>query len=129
MTTRNVWTVLVLISTFACGGSGYSTSPTNNQPGNPAPGVVGITVTNNQFTPAATTVAVGTTVRWTWNTCAGDVYSGQLCIDHSVTFDDGSASSVIQNQGTFSRAFTVAKTYTYHCTVHGAAMAGSITAQ
>jgi plastocyanin len=135
MTTMNVSIALALISAFACGGGGdgYSTSPTTNQPGgpsgNPAPGTVGISVTNNEFTPSTPTVPVGTTVRWTWNSCSEDVYLGRMCTDHSVTFDDGSTSSATQNQGTFSRTFTVAKTYNYHCAVHGAAMAGSITVQ
>jgi plastocyanin len=70
-------------------------------------------------------VAVGATVNWTWNTCTGDVYSGQTCVAHSVTFDDGPASAT-QEKGTFTRSFTAAGTYTYHCAVHGAAMTGKI---
>jgi plastocyanin len=47
---------------------------------------------------------------------------------HSVTFDDGSGS-VTQDHGTFSKVFNAAGTFNYHCSVHGAAMAGSITVQ
>jgi plastocyanin len=45
-----------------------------------------------------------------------------------VTFDDG-LSSPTQDQGSYSRTFSAAGTYNYHCAVHGAAMAGSITVQ
>jgi len=95
---------------------------------NTPPPVDGISVTNNLFTPASKTISVGTAVQWAWNTCTGDSYSGQTCVLHSVTFDDGTASAT-QDQGTFSRTFTVAGTYNYHCAVHGTAMSGSITVQ
>ena len=87
-------------------------------------------VTNNAFTPSGTTVAAGTTVTWTWNSCTGDGYGGQLCTDHSVVFDDGlRAGSGVQSTGTFASQFTAAGTYTYHCSIHGSAMHGSITVQ
>lgn len=134
MKTWNVCIALAVISAAACGGSGgsYSTSPTTNQPngpsGNTTPPPGAVSVTNNAFSPATTTIDVGATVTWTWNTCSGDIYSGQICSPHSVTFDDGSTSSVTLDQGSFSRAFTTAnKTYTYHCAVHGALMTGTIT--
>lgn len=75
-----------------------------------------ISVIDNSFSPSATTVPVGTTVTWTWNG------SNQ----HNVTFDDG-AKSATQASGTFDRKFDVAGTYKYHCTIHGAAMSGSVT--
>ena len=43
----------------------------------------------------------------------------------AMTFDDG-PTSPIQSSGNFSRAFATAGTYTYHCKVHGAAMAGTV---
>jgi plastocyanin len=85
-------------------------------------------VTNDAFTPGTKTVAVGTTVKWAWNSCTGDAYSGQTCTSHSVTFDDG-ATSPTQDQGTFERSFSVAGTYKYHCSIHGAAMSGTITVE
>src|SRR5205085_7511510 len=90
----------------------------------------GISVTNNAFSPGTKTVAVGATVQWSWNTCSNDPYNygGQTCVAHSVTFDDGTTSPT-QDQGTFNRMFTAAGTYNYHCSVHGAAMAGTITVQ
>lgn len=96
--------------------------PGGNTP--PPPG--GISVTNNAYTPASDTVTVGTTVRWAWNSCSGNSYSGQTCVSHSVTFDDG-VTSPTQDQGAFSRMFATAGTYNYHCAVHGTAMSGTIT--
>ncbi|MDP9204013.1 MAG: plastocyanin/azurin family copper-binding protein [Gemmatimonadota bacterium] len=128
MTTRNAWIALSLISAIGCGGSGGSTAPNNQSSGNTTAPAGGISVTNNAFSPATKTVAPGTDVKWAWNSCTGDSYSGQTCVNHSVTFDDG-VTSPTQDQGTFNRTFTVAGTYNYHCSVHGAAMAGTITVQ
>ena len=90
------------------GGGGGSTSNAVN-------------VGNNFYSPSATTVPVGTTVAWTWN--AGDVV-------HTVTFDaDTTIMSPFQSSGTYSRRFTAAGTYTYHCSIHGRAMTGSVTVQ
>ena len=45
-------------------------------------------------------------------------------------FDDGSnISSGSQSSGTFSRTFTAAGTYKYHCTIHGSAMSGQVVVQ
>ena len=132
MRTKNVCIALVLISAAACGGSGGgysstptspSTPPTTNNPSTSA----AITVTNNAFTPSATTVPRNTTVRWTWNTCSSDIY-GQVCSPHNVTFDDGVSSATL-DQGTYNRTFAAPGTYDYHCVVHGTAMSGSITVQ
>lgn len=130
MRTKIVCVALALISAAACGGSGGSTSPTNQPTGNTTPQVGGISVTNNVFSPASKTVAVGVAVQWAWNTCAGGgIYGGtEVCGSHSVNFDDGT-NSPTQDQGTYNRTFTVAGTYNYHCVVHGAAMAGTITVQ
>ena len=122
-----VFVALAVASLSACGGGYGSTAPTNGGVNTPPP-AGGITVTNNYYSPSTKAVAVGATVQWAWNSCTGDAYSGQTCVSHSVTFDDGTTSAT-QDQGTFNRMFTVAGTYNYHCLVHGAAMAGSITVQ
>ena len=129
---KGVFALLAVASLCACGGGSSSTSPnTNNSTPkvNTAPPAGGISVTNNQFSPSTKTVAVGTSVQWAWNTCTGDTYNGQTCVSHSVTFDDGSLSSPLQDQGSFIKAFATAGTFTYHCSVHGAAMTGTITVQ
>ena len=125
---KAVLVTIAVASLFACGGGGDSTAPVNHGVNTPPP-ADGISVNNNSFSPATKAVAVGTTVRWAWNSCSGDPYGGaQSCVSHSVTFDDGTGSAT-QDQGTFSRTFNAAGTYNYHCSSHGAAMAGSITVQ
>ena len=130
MTTRNVCIALALISVAACGG-GYSSAPPSQTPGNTTPPAGAISVTNNAFAPATKTVTPGTSVEWAWNSCTGDPYGGnQTCVSHSVTFDDGSTSSPLKDQGTFSRSFAAAGTYNYHCSVHvSQGMVGTITVQ
>lgn len=115
---------------LGCGGGGSSSDgvtsppPPNNPPPNGS--TVALMVENNHYSPANDSVGVGATLTWTWNSCTGDGYGGSTCTAHSVKFDDGPASSV-QESGSFSRMFATAGTYTYHCAVHGTAMAGKIT--
>lgn len=128
---RAVLVALAVAGLAACGGGGGGgavTSPPPGGGGNTPPPTNSITVSNNSFSPANKSVAVGSTVQWAWNTCTGDVYAGQTCVAHSVTFDDG-LSSPTQDQGSYSRTFSAAGTYNYHCAVHGTAMTGSITVQ
>ena len=130
------FSVLFVVAVVGCGGS--STAPgtgSNNNPiTQPPPGNTGgsssntVTVSNNFFDPSSTNVAVGTKVTWTWNSCSGDGYGGQTCVQHGLLFDDGTASGA-QSDGTWSRTFTTAGTYKYHCTVHGTAMSGTIVVQ
>jgi plastocyanin len=90
-------------------------------------------VENNAFNPGTTTVPVGSTVKWTWDTCTSTQdpygYGTQTCVDHSVAWDAGATGSATQSQGTYQRTFDVAGTYTYHCAVHGAAMSGKVVVQ
>lgn len=83
--------------------------------------VENVSVSNNFFNPATTTISAGTFVIFTW---AGGV-------SHNVTWDGGPAprpaNSPTQNSGTYQVRLTQPGTYTYHCTIHGAAMSGSIT--
>jgi plastocyanin len=132
---KGVLALLAVASLCACGGSGGSSStspnqnPTQPKVNTPPPVVNGISVNNNAFSPSTKTVPVGTSIQWAWNACTGDPYNGQACTKHSVTFDDGSASSPLQDQGTFTKTFPAAGTFTYHCSNHGAAMTGTITVQ
>jgi plastocyanin len=125
-------TILLLAAAAGCGGS--STAPSgggNNNNGNnppPPPPNNSVTVSNNYFSPATTTVSPGTTVTWTWDSCAGDGYGGQTCVAHTILFDDG-ATSGQQSSGTWSRTFTTAGTFSYHCSIHGQAMSGTIKVQ
>jgi plastocyanin len=124
---KAVVVALALVSLYGCGGGGSSSTAPQDDHNTPPP-VNGISVQNDMFTPGTKTVAVGAQVRWAWNSCSGDPYYGQTCTAHSVTFDDG-ITSPTQDQGTFTRSFATAGTYSYHCSVHGAAMTGTITVQ
>jgi plastocyanin len=125
----NTVSLILAATLYACGG-GSSSSNGVTDPGPPPPPVTGSTtslsVENNKYVPAQDSVGVGATLTWTWNSCTGDGYGGNTCTSHSVKFDDGVSSSPIQSSGTFSRTFDTAGTYTYHCAVHGTAMAGTI---
>jgi plastocyanin len=114
---------VLLVLAASCGGGGTNAGPTG--PGNTGTGTGNtggnsnsVSVGDDFFSPAATTVTAGTTVTWTW----------KGSISHNVTFDDGTASAT-QSSGTFSRVFNTAGTYPYHCTIHGTAMSGSVTVQ
>ena len=98
-------------------GSGYQDSPTGPQP---PTSTSQITVKNNWFDPAATTVSVGTTVTWTWDACYDDGYGTRVCVDHSVTFDGGAPSSGTRSSGTYTLEFNRAGTFHYRCTRHSA---------
>ena len=124
MRTRFTVAAAVLVAlAAACGGSGYGDSPTspgntNGSGNNSGNTTTSISVRDNNFSPNATTVPVGSTITWTWGGSAA----------HNVTFNDGPASQS-QSSGSYQRTFTAAGTYPYHCTIHGAAMSGTITVQ
>jgi plastocyanin len=85
------------------------------------PGGNSVSVVDNEFNPAALTVAPGTTVTWTWNGST----------DHNVTWDGAGAPapSPTQTDGTYSRSFGTAGTFDYFCSIHGPSMSGTITVQ
>lgn len=127
--------VLLLMAVYACGGGGASasaTAPVTTKPAVPPAGTPNsIVVTNNAFTPADLPVATGSKVTWTFDTCNnGDGYGGaKTCVSHDITFDDGQKSGTLSD-GTFSRTFSAAGTYAYHCTIHGAGvMSGRVVVQ
>lgn len=136
MKSRALIITLLAVAT-GCGGGGgnvagpgaSSTGTTSNVPSAGTPNSV--VITNNAFTPSTLSSTVGATVTWTWNTCSGgDGYGGgQTCVSHNVTFDQTATNSATQSSGTFSRTFTSAGTYTYHCSIHGSAMSGQVTVQ
>jgi plastocyanin len=100
------------------GGGGGGAGGTGGGGGTGGSSSNAITVGDDFFSPTGTTVPVGTTVNWTW--------TGSQ--PHDVTFDDG-AHSDTQTSGGYSRTFSTAGNFKYHCTVHGATMSGAITVQ
>jgi plastocyanin len=131
--------VAVVLLAAGCGGGGGGGGPASPPSGGTGgTGGTGgstsseIAVNNNAFSPPATTVAPGTNVTWTWNSCGGDGYGGETCTEHSIVFDDGRAGSGVKSSGTFSSQFATAGSYGYHCSIHGTAttgMHGTITVQ
>jgi plastocyanin len=113
-----VTSVTVALAVAACGYS-YSMGP-----GQPGGHTSSIALTSGlSFTPASDTVAVNTTVTWTWP--GGTVV-------HNVTFEDGTVSPD-QSSGTYQRSFSQAGTYRYRCTHHSSnftsGMVGTIVVQ
>jgi plastocyanin len=84
----------------------------------PPPTQANVSVQDNTFVPASSTIAEGGQVTWTW---AG---SNQ----HNVTFASGT-NSVDQSSGTFSRTFPSAGSFPYQCTIHGSSMSGTVVVQ
>jgi len=142
---RAIVPALCALSIAACGGGGggggYATGPTggNNNPppntGNNNPATTNsVTLTTDAFSPAKISVAKGTTVTWTWDSCSTDPgngyggYGGTTCVAHNITFDDG-ATSTAQSSGTFTRRFDATGAFKYHCAIHGAAMSGEVDVQ
>ncbi|HEY4218317.1 MAG TPA: plastocyanin/azurin family copper-binding protein [Gemmatimonadaceae bacterium] len=116
----------------ACGGSslyGSNDGPTNPGTTNTTLGPNDVDIQNTAFSPSTRTVSAGATVTWHWDDCSNSGY-GSTCVTHNVTFDDGSGiASSSQSTGTYSRTFATAGTYKYHCTIHGAAMSGTVVVQ
>ncbi len=112
MRTGYRWLAGLAGAALACSSGGNGPS----DPGNDGPDG-DVIVANNSFTPATFGAALNQTVVWEWN-------SGTT--QHNVTFDDGLFSANLAT-GTYERIFTVAGSYPYHCTIHGAAvMAGVV---
>jgi plastocyanin len=110
----------LIVIAASCGGSGdgYGSGPSSTTGGSTGSTSTSISVKNNVFDPAATTVAVGSTVNWTW---------AQGATDHNVTFDDGQKSAT-QSTGGYARVFGSAGKFAYHCTLHPS-MTGTVTVQ
>ena len=96
------WTFLFSTVLISCSKSSSSNNPTP-----PAPGT--ISIVNMTFTPASITVTPGTTVTWNNNDN----------MTHTVTADDNSFNSGnIGTGASFAKTFSVAGTFTYHCSIH-----------
>ena len=96
----------ILLTTFtilvSCSKKSSSTTP-------PVTSGNTVAISNFTFNSNDLHVPAGTTVTWTNNDTA----------PHTVTADDGSFTSVTLNKGdTYSKTFSTAGTYHYHCTIH-----------
>jgi plastocyanin len=75
---------------------------------------------------STTTIAVGDTVNWIWQTGIHSTTSGTCTVGCTPdgTWDSGSGSGL-----NFSHTFTQAGTFPYFCIVHGAMMQGTVVVQ
>ncbi len=79
--------------------------------------VISDPVTVGAYAPKAITINAGQSIEWDWQDQGAP---------HSVTADDGSFDSCLQNAGyKFVMTFTNPGNFTYHCTIH-AQMIGTI---
>ncbi len=95
------------------------TSDRSNSVTGPQGGTASIAIAHFAFSPAADTVAVGTTITWT----------NQDATAHTVTQDGGGfdSGSLAQN-ATFSQTFATKGTFSYHCRFHSS-MVATVTVQ
>jgi plastocyanin len=92
-------------------------SSSNNNTSNNSPNTV--TMAGMAFSPGTITVSAGTTITWKNNDNMA----------HTVTADDNSFDSGNIGAGSsYSKTFSVAGTYNYHCTIH-AGMNGKVVVQ
>jgi plastocyanin len=121
--------LLLTAALASCGGGSTPTSPTTGGGGgggNIPPNT--ILVSNNSFSPSQLTVAVGTTVTWSWANGA---------FDHNVVPDNGSvpatSGSPMNGPHTYTYTFNTPGTFRFYCQVHGGpggeGMAGSVVVQ
>lgn len=94
---------------------------------NAPPPTATISVANNSFTPSTLTVAVGTTVTWSWTATARD---------HNVSPDGtqpARSGNPVDGPHTYQFTFNTPGTFPYFCEVHGApggfGMAGVVIVQ
>ena len=107
--------VLGLTSLLAACSSNSTTGPPTNGKFNGT-----IQVKSDFYSPASATIAPGDSVTWVWSGSSHSVTEGTPGSAHA--FDSG-----VKNSGKFGHRFNTAGTVHYFCTVHGAAMSGTIT--
>jgi len=108
----------LLLVSAACGSS---TGLSGGGGGNMSGSVVGVTIQDFSFSPAAVTVKVGTTVKWTNN---GP--SAHTATSNTGNWDSGQVSGPTSGGGygggsaggTYQHTFMAAGTYDYHCSNH-----------
>ena len=125
-----IWLVVVAGCSAYAASSPYGVQPGADGGGGPAGSVnvgnggqiVFLSSHNGTANPAVDTVAVGSTVTWTWTNNQGVSHSVQS--QGATTF---ASSPIISGNGqTYAVTFVAPGTYLYDCAVHGAAMSGRI---
>ena len=112
---RNLFPLVILF--FALSILNFSCKKSDPAP-TPTPNTANVSILAMSYSPSTLTVTKGTIVKWTNN-------GGT---NHTVTENTGAFTSpILANGDTYSLTTTVAATYSYHCTIHGLAMAGTLT--
>src|SRR5580765_7494545 len=81
----------------------------------------GVSVGNNFFSPPNSTLNVNDSVQWTW---AGSPHSSTSDTGDTTMWDSG----IVGTGSTFTKQFTAAGNFPYHCNVH-AGQVGTVTVQ
>jgi plastocyanin len=93
--------LLAAIVFVSCSKSNHSSSN--------APTAASVSIKNMEFSPGSVSVTTGATITW---------MNSDTTI-HTVTADDGSFNSGNISVGaTYTRVFSTAGTFAYHCTLH-----------
>jgi plastocyanin len=114
--------ITIMATAAALAGSPVTFSATATT----APTTAGVTIANNSFSPAALTVAAGTTVIWTWTAGAAN---------HNVNpvgSEPTRSGNPTNGPHTYQFKFNTPGTYVYYCEVHGTptgGMRGTVTVQ
>lgn len=112
------------LSLVGCSSNASGTDPGggNNGPGEPEPGVVGMTTTS--FTPSDIEVEVGDTVTWENNSSVAHTVTSGSDGQHDGEFDSGNMAPGEE----FSFQFNEVGTYNYYCIPHlSSGMTGTVT--
>lgn len=127
MKRRNIISSVIICIFFVFLFSSCSKSTSSGTPANTGGSTGGtggaasnsVNIVSMSYSPTSITVKVGTAVKWT-NT---DGYS-----DHTVTSNDGASfnSGNISVGSSYTFTTSAAGTFPYHCTIHGAAMSGTL---
>lgn len=112
------------LSLAACGGDDDDGQTEPTAPALPATAAVAASGSANTFTPAQVSIRRTGTVTWTFGSPR----------PHNVIFNAGTAGAPADIPGNntnveVSRTFNTAGTFNYICSIHGAAMSGTVTVQ
>jgi plastocyanin len=112
-------TVVAALLAAAC-----SSSPMGGGGGGGTPSGPSVSAVEYSFSPETLTVTVGSTVTWTNNGTTTHTATSDAA--DSLTWDSGSLAGSTQNPyggttpgASFSKVFTKAGVYPYHCSFHG----------
>jgi plastocyanin len=115
---------LVIIAA-ACSGSASTGVMAGPPPPPPPPGTVDVTIKDFSFVPAAVTIKVGQTVRWTNTGPSAHTSTSDTGVWDSKTIaapGNGYGGNGTSEGGTFQVTFMQPGTFGYHCTIHPPSM-------